>query len=364
MLEPGNAHVGYNRLSPCHSPDSSDNSDRRELKFVVRSRPTSPLAPLRGSLGDPEIPSTFHVRDLELMHHYASDTAPVMCDIPQFLNYFQNSVPKQAFKHDCLMHSLLAVTALHLNYIRPRDASLLPLAFKHHQLSIASQRQGLEVLNKENCEAVFVSSAFIVIVIAALGRLTSMKTQASTPLDHIINVFVFRRGYFLMSRSCRGWLLDTDLAPSVKAYSIERFFVREHSLLAPLVQLEQRNQQSSASKDEINMYSVTIAGLHKWFYHSVIENGHASVATTWPCLVDESFIRAMRAEKPMALAILAHFCVMLHKSCRVWWFEGFGKRLLYCIASKLPDSWQDSIAWAKDEVGLCDEQLGTSPVVS
>jgi len=75
----------------------------------------------------------------------------------------------------------------------------------------------------------------------------------------------------------------------------------------------------------------------------------------WPCAVQDKFIVQLKMKRPMALAILAHYAVLLHSISGHWWSDGRGSQLLEAICQKLPSTWQLAVSWPKQVI------RGTSP---
>ncbi|KAH8823585.1 hypothetical protein DL96DRAFT_1559411 [Flagelloscypha sp. PMI_526] len=66
--------------------------------------------------------------DLELIHHFTTTTAVSLLDIhgiesPQVLGIYQRNAPRLALAHPFLMHSLLAVSALHLHWLNRKGSA-------------------------------------------------------------------------------------------------------------------------------------------------------------------------------------------------------------------------------------------------
>ena len=55
---------------------------------------------------------------------------------------------------------------------------------------------------------------------------------------------------------------------------------------------------------------------------------------------------------PCALAILAHFAVLLHRHDEVWWLKGLGKAIIKRVDEMLGEEWSEVISWPKIVAGL------------
>lgn len=67
----------------------------------------------------------------------------------------------------------------------------------------------------------------------------------------------------------------------------------------------------------------------------------------WGIMVSEQFMTELRKKEPMALLLLAHYAVLLHSICGLWWSGERGKQLVYAISQILPFAWQSAMVWPK-----------------
>ncbi|KAM0330856.1 hypothetical protein ACHAQA_003811 [Verticillium albo-atrum] len=67
----------------------------------------------------------------------------------------------------------------------------------------------------------------------------------------------------------------------------------------------------------------------------------------WPTLVKRRVHELIREEHPVALVVLAHFCLLLHWSARdIWCFERWAQSVMGEIVEKISSTrWADSIGW-------------------
>ncbi|PWY93566.1 hypothetical protein BO94DRAFT_543778 [Aspergillus sclerotioniger CBS 115572] len=64
----------------------------------------------------------------------------------------------------------------------------------------------------------------------------------------------------------------------------------------------------------------------------------------WFCEVALGFIECLQQYNSLTLAILAHYCVALHRLRTHWWISSWGERTLDVIVKSLSPNWQPSIA--------------------
>ena len=87
--------------------------------------------------------------------------------------------------------------------------------------------------------------------------------------------------------------------------------------------------------------------------------------TLGPCdLVDifiwvanaQNLIPLLERQEPEALAILAHFCLLLNRLPEHWWLEGWVGHLMAMINSTLDDSYRSWIAWPLKEIRWSEDR--------
>jgi len=77
-----------------------------------------------------------------------------------------------------------------------------------------------------------------------------------------------------------------------------------------------------------------------------LTGGIMSGIMTWPVMIQDDYVSLIEARDPMALAILAHYGVIVHLLRDKWWAADAGKRLVHAILPILRDSkkeWADLV---------------------
>jgi hypothetical protein len=103
--------------------------------------------------------------DLKLMHHWTTNASlktPVSSIAHQI--YFQDDLPRMAPRFPCLLHQILALSALHFAYLHPGVSSEYSVrAFQHQNMAIGSMRDALSSgVTRANSTAIYMTSALLV----------------------------------------------------------------------------------------------------------------------------------------------------------------------------------------------------------
>lgn len=126
--------------------------------------------------------------DLELLHHFSTSTYISLARRVTHYPMWQVSIPTMAFQNPFLMHSVFAISALHLAYLHPeRQKELALSASKHQHIALQSFRVILQdSITKESCHAVFACS--ILLAACSMGSLQcpGFSTADSTESSDVV----------------------------------------------------------------------------------------------------------------------------------------------------------------------------------
>lgn len=286
------------------------------------------------------------------MHHWASRTSSVVPCQPRTEAVWRDFVAEQALEHDFLLHALFSVCAFHLAAIEHEDAQLnKDVAMEHHSLSISLAQPALRNITTDNCHALFAFSCFTAIVSFATPALTSPNTR--DPLKEVIDGFLLWRGISAVVESCFEAVARGPMGTL--------FYIPDHKhpeyitddMKASLKLLEERNASLDIGEAAKLSYSGAISQLYVLFASCTGNHEEFNAETAvfgWPILVPKDYIDTLSKSEPMALAILAHYAVMLHNISHVWWAANWGPGLVDAVDKLLDDSWEACLQWPRDKV--------------
>ncbi|TDZ14215.1 Dimethylaniline monooxygenase [N-oxide-forming] 2 [Colletotrichum orbiculare MAFF 240422] len=106
----------------------------------------------------PEPTWTWTVDDLELQHHYLG----VMEHFANGMPMRREEVLRLSFRHHCVLHLMLAVSAMHLSRHSPEKARHWEeVADGHYTVGLRQVMEMLPTLNKDNCGAMYAASTLV-----------------------------------------------------------------------------------------------------------------------------------------------------------------------------------------------------------
>jgi hypothetical protein len=77
---------------------------------------------------------------------------------------------------------------------------------------------------------------------------------------------------------------------------------------------------------------------------SYCTGGIMSGIMTWPVALKDDYVSLIEAREPLAIAILAHYGIIIHLLRDRWWAADAGKRLVHAILPILLESKKE---WAE-----------------
>ena len=324
--------------SPGHSPASG------HLSVPASSTSGQSLIPL-------------NMEDLELLHHFATDTCKTLSDRTESHDLWRDVAPQIAFEHGYLMRGILAISALHLSILRPdQHDRFARVAVRQQDAALGTFRQMMSHPSHTSGDAFFAMSSLIVVygfespkTSNSLGMFDARREQSAEWLPLI-------RGVNLILQS--AW-------PDIKQGRLNRL-LHDHAqpptsteipaaLAERLVLLERCNSEAHEHDDDKQACLTAINRLRQCFirlYNKTDYECEVSLAFLWPVVVPQRFIELVFERRPEALVILAYYCTILHHLDHYWWLNGWGRHIIGNIRKELSNDLLEWLEWPARVVGL------------
>ncbi|KAE8453290.1 hypothetical protein EG329_011357 [Mollisiaceae sp. DMI_Dod_QoI] len=304
------------------------------------------------------------VRNLELLHFFTTTTSLTLSNIPEQQQIWQQVVPQIAFAHPFLLRVILALSAIHLGRLNPeRRSTLCPVATLHHTAGVILFRTAMPNITAENCDACFAFSTLLVIYAWSSSCQTgdlffvdSSKTDGGT----VEWVVLLRGCHNLLQLAC-SWLKEGPLKPLLLLHIEERGLpaipeLENSSKFRTLAALwdKSRTHLSVAEAEALEEALSFLIEVHAQL--SLRNRVVDQVGTTlsWPIRVRDSYIAMVSQQKPEALVVLAHYCLLLNKIDHFWFMAGMSRHLLQTIHRTLGKEWEIWIAWPLQDLVLSE----------
>jgi hypothetical protein len=272
------------------------------------------------------------MEDMNLWHHFTRHTAATIS------TPWQDELPAIALTCDYLIHGILAMGALHLAYLNADNPSLHEkytyLATQHQDLSLGPFQQAMSAITPANANTCFAFSSLLMAYNFASDGSPEYLFPFSTekPREGHSNWIVCLRGcssiymiaraevragplgfMFTTGRSIQQSLGNGAIPDREDDKSLGQ--ITDIVLNLPAVKISTTNDEMDSYRDAIEKLTNMLAG---------VGNGLDSISrriasSVWACKVSETYIRTLREQRPPALIILAHYCLLL-KQCEDCWF--------------------------------------------
>ncbi|KAK3673923.1 hypothetical protein LTR78_006125 [Recurvomyces mirabilis] len=355
-------HVKCNEGIPC------SNCIRRNESCSLAVTP-SPASTSRD--GDDALPSNTNewLQDMELMQYYSTYLTK---ERVLFKNgsglLWQEVIPQEALKHAFLLHGLLALSALHLAYNHPEQASrCLRMCDRHQGAALVKFREALSgALTEENSAALFALAT--VMSVLSLARSHAMVAYNPEPraldMDAISEGVVMAHGVRAITSSAHEFLVKHPLSQLFYGYTMpdeaRTTTYLPESVLSHFTAVEQMLRQKCEAetfKACLDAWNELVDIYHHLTYFLRLGPVESGIVWRWPATLSEEATRLIQTRHPPMLVILAHYAAAsgpLHGS---WFVNEWGKFALQGVSLVLADDMQHWLEWPWEQLKMNLEVL-------
>lgn len=284
------------------------------------------------------------------MHHYSTSTYLTLAGRDVIMQEaWRVQVPIEAYSNPYLMHSLLAVAALHRNSLPSADKSQCSLAsaISHYNSALASSKPVLNNVNADNCTSLFVFSAVIAMIAYAIP-LHSPEHQLDDPISELLQISRLVRGCSSILRAEFGRVKAGSLAALLPSDFLAQECELPSDARGALALLRGCADTCPAKAT----YKHTIDLLELCFRNTVPDPENRMFVMSWLAMVPDAYLSLLHQRASIAQVCLAYFAVLLHGLRKVWWCGDWGKRLVRWVECEGVGEWQGLLDWPKQKIGL------------
>jgi hypothetical protein len=290
---------------------------------------------------------------LELLHHFSTFVYKTISGNGKIEHAWQIDVPNQALNYPFLMHSILALSALHLIHVKPPGSreTYRVAAVNQHDLCLSAFRPHLQDITKENCDALFATSFLITFFVLGQPQAPG-SPRSSSVIQEVLELSELIKGATEVTQTSRSWILAGIYAPIVSPLPWDDAVLPQAVLNAMEALKRDVIAATVDSENEKTMCTEAVRLLMENFRAVICNPNWKSIVWLWLTLVDRQFLSLLMARKPAALVIIAHYGVVLHFSRNSWWCKDWGSELVRYIYYELEPGWRPYIDWPVQEVGM------------
>lgn len=296
--------------------------------------------------------------DLELLDHWYR--SPVMGELSDTARSLHSDLVRLGFSHHYLLNSILGLTALQLFSEDRSQIKWYARAVAHQQTAIARARPHFQSLDDTAHQAVLGFSAFMSMYAVAEPLLRphpGLRTLLAGPFDPIEELLQalrfsrcttrFVRQHFSEASISQSWLL---IIPEIHGQTkdlgdVEKSFPHVRPLLACVKRLPRGSHRVACISAVLQLYN-RMAELRSRPTHPE----RAKVIWGWGLEVDEIFLDMCSARHAVAIAVLAHFSVLMTFYQEHWCLSGWPAGLLSHIRGITGGDCKRAIQWPCDMV--------------
>ena len=320
-----------------------------------------------------DLPSPRRLLELELLHQWSTVTYKSYCGAVEEEYYnWQVVVPRLALQHECLLHGMLAISALELAAFTEFDDDLcshyVDIALEYHVLASSGLRIELTNITSENRQAAFALSSILMVLGLALPRFASRRGEEGNYLDHVVTYLALLRGLRVIVDTKDDFCNTEPLLANYRSWDslpVTKLEPEQQLVLQDIAALNEEMYGAAhtpTGMSEEKAISYHAANRRALFYlQSEFEKCRChdtrAYALGWPLRAGPEYMAAIAHKEPIALVILMAWGVLIEQvSLGVWWMEEVGKRMIADLSDMvgvgLNDRLDDAVRWARTQVAL------------
>ncbi|KAI9738399.1 MAG: hypothetical protein M1834_008902 [Cirrosporium novae-zelandiae] len=295
--------------------------------------------------------------DLELMHHFSTETCFTLSDPDDHFNHlWQIVIPKDAFFCDYLRDGLLSLSAIHFVSCYPdKNNPYLTLAITHQNTAISSYRRTLGKITPANCSTLFAFSAITIIFALSFPQLPG-SAQLGSPVEEFANVLLLIHGAGAILNTSREWIKQGELGVYLQS-DLGRPENVPPNIHNALDYLQRLNEAETYDDQVKKLYSSILSHLMVCYQRMMANPKRRGLSLVWALYIEPAYVPLIKGKQPMALLILAHYIVSLDMESR-WWSRGWAAQIIPDVSRMLGDEWQHAMHWPMEWVKTSDNAAG------
>lgn len=320
---------------------------------AIQANSSLPLAP--------PSPLALNMAHLELLHHFIAITSEALGVETISRQVWKSTIPQIALSHDFLMHSILAVAALHIAHLRPEQRrSYWERAAMHQDRALELQQEAMGNVSRDNADALF-SFSLLVVYYAFASPKASGSQESEEPLAGAVQCISIIRGIRYVVPPIQQWVEEGPLAQllsfhpanmksshSFKDPDTERYFQRFLVLCST-----SSDMNKTHDFEDIEQYAAAASTLRASFLkaESVADDALKTPPIWhWACRLAPEFLQRLGKLHPIPLVLVAHWCVILAQIRQYWWIQGWVDHTMGQIQETLSREYHEWLEWPTKQI--------------
>lgn len=278
---------------------------------------------------------------------------------------WQEKVPRLAFLHHCVLHLLLAISALHRVRLEPEQHGRFKrLADGHLAIGIRQSMELLSRLSRDNCDAVYITACLACTCSFAQEpgprHLLVVADGSEVPWFNLfrgVRLIVETMGLEAIFSGVLGPFgeppSDTDLPRGIDKSRLE-FIPWEE----PLHKVSELISATAVSHLDVchRMFESLLYCFRETFGTSADPAsdtvGAFETIMIWLYRMEDEFVHCLLQNEPAALVLLAHFALLLQTLEYCWFMEGWATHISESIVQILDPSYRQWLQWPREQIHM------------
>ena len=371
---------GLNQLASAASAASSPSYDRSQpgssFTPIQRSYGTTPSRPYQNHVAQtrrpspktppPPSPLSLNMAHLELLHHFVTVTSYAITTGRISHVVWHATVPQIALSHEFVMHTLLAVSALHIAYLRPEQRmSYWKRAAMHQDRALQLQQLAMANPTRENADALFIFS-FLIVYLASASPSSVDGTIVDTPLHAAIQCIHMFRGIRSILPSIRHWVEEGPLAHLLLLYpghiksnpTFRDPRTEDHFSKLLIFCSTAPDLNNDTEMDDVEQFAAAASSLRASYLkvESVVQGDlYMPPIWHWAVRLPSSFVQRLGERHVVPLVLIAHWCVLLSQARHYWWVGDWLDKTMGEIEACLPQEYSQWLEWPTEKIREINE---------
>ena len=273
-------------------------------------------------------------------------------------SFLEKDMPILALSCDYLMHGILCTAALHRAYLdQDQQAKYELLAMQHQNAALVPFRNAISNITAENCNQVFTFS--LLLILAHFVDLASPKPlflpSAGTRLEKVANWILWHRQSYIILNHVERYILsgplNSLLREKIRARALAESLTDDVNnqeadlqLIRKLLQFFESSPiaENSMTVSERNIYIRTTKQLLTLLNASSRTDDQIkrrAFASVWSTTVSTDFVQLLKESHPGAVAVTAHYCLLLRRCHSCWFLYHCAGFLLEAMGENSNSEW-------------------------
>ncbi|KAI9043302.1 uncharacterized protein KD926_003832 [Aspergillus affinis] len=344
--------MGASNASAGVSSPGAGTETNAEDSPPLQATPVTPET--RESAATPS-PDQFNLLHLRLLLNWTTSTCHSISRNSADLGIWQTVVPKMALSHPYLLHGLFAVSALHLSLPMtsqdPDREELIKAAEYHQSEAIRIFTPIVGNLTPSQYDATFTLSNLLATIALTFPLVhNSVAGRIPDVLNELIRVFAFVRKMTQFYAYIIESVTHGEIA-QLTYFEVTRASLSD-TIQSRVSALHELNTTHILDPEAYLAFRDTIDRLASTFARMYSGQEIFSACFLWMAQTPAQYFDRLQDRHPLALVILAHYCIVLDHMNRHWWIQSWGRQVLEAIRSVLEPGWRVHISWPLEVVGV------------